>query len=89
MIMDGVSAIQICSDPGDLMKGVFRISELHFARVALEFQSLAWFAEENAVNKQPGPGTMTREEFEALPEGSYCFQIPEAWTQVKDFYAAG
>ncbi|MYN47632.1 hypothetical protein GTP23_21555 [Pseudoduganella sp. FT93W] len=68
---------------------LLHISELHFARVALEFQSLAWFAKENAVNKQPGPATMTCEEFEALPEGSYCFQIPEAWAGVKDFYAAG
>lgn len=89
MIMDGVSAIQVCADPEDLMRGVYRISELLFARVALEFQSLAWFAKENAVNKQPSPGTMTREEFEAEPEGSYCFQIPAAWAQVKDFYAAG
>lgn len=89
MIMDGVSAIQVCADPEDLMKGVYRISELHFARVALEFQSLAWFAKENAVNKQPGPATISREEFEALPEGSYCFQIPEAWAGGKDYYAAG
>jgi hypothetical protein len=44
MIMDGVSAIQVCADPEDLMRGVYRISELLFARVALEFQSLAWFA---------------------------------------------
>ena len=30
---------------------------------------------------------MTLEEFEALPKDSYCFEIPEAWGQVRDFYA--
>jgi hypothetical protein len=87
MIMDGQSAIQLCIDPSDLMRGMFRISELHFGRVALEFQSLAWFAKENAIRKQESEGTMTREEFEALPKGSYCIEIPETWAQAKDFYA--
>lgn len=87
MIMDGHSAIQLCIDPSDLMRGVLRISELHFGRVALEFQSLAWFAKESAISQQAPERTMTREEFEALPRESYCFEIPEAWSQVKDFYA--
>lgn len=41
MIMDGISAIQLCVDLRDLMRAVIRVSELYFARVALEFQSLA------------------------------------------------
>jgi hypothetical protein len=86
MIMDGQSAIQLCVDPNNLMRGVVRISELHFGRVALEFQSLAWFAKENAISKQERERSFTLEEFEALPKDSYCFEIPEAWRQVRDFY---
>lgn len=87
MIMDGQSAIQLCIDPSDLTRGVWRISELHFARLALEFQSLAWFAKESSVIKQEPERTMTREEFDALPKDSYCIEIPEAWAQARDFYA--
>jgi len=87
MMMDGLSAIQLCVDPGDLMRGVFRISELHFSRVALEFQSLAWFAKENAINNRDLDRTMTLEEFQALPKDSYCLEIPETWSHVRDFYA--
>jgi hypothetical protein len=87
MIMDGMSAIQLCVDPSDLMKGVFRVSELHFGRVALEFQSLAWFAKENAVSTQRSIRSMTREEFEVLPEGSYWIEVPDSWRQVKDYYS--
>jgi len=87
MIMDGQSAIQLCIDPTDLMRGVVRVSEMHFGRVALEFQSLAWFAKENAISKHEREQSMTLDEFEALPKDSYCFEIPEAWGQVRDFYA--
>lgn len=87
MIMDGQSAIQLCIAPDDLMRGVVRISEIHFGRVALEFQSLAWFAKENAINQEERERSMTHEEFEALPKDSYCFQIPDEWAKVTDFYA--
>lgn len=87
MIMDGQSAIQLCIDPADLMLGVVRVSEMHFGRVALEFQSLAWFAKENAISKHEREQSLTLEEFEALPKDSYCFEIPEVWGQVRDFYA--
>lgn len=86
MIMDGQNAIQLCIDPGNLMRGVVRISELHFGRVALEFQSLAWFAKENAISEQERGRSLTLEELETLPENSYCFEIPKAWQQVRDFY---
>jgi hypothetical protein len=86
MIMDGKNAIQLCIDPSDLIQGVIRVSELHFGRVALEFQSLAWFAKENAI-KQERDCSMTLEEFESLPRDSFCFEVPEAWKQVRDFYA--
>jgi|TARA_R100001369_G_scaffold8707_1_gene21035 hypothetical protein len=48
VLMDGNYALQICVDPNDMMKGVFRISEQLFLRVACEFQSLRWFAEEHS-----------------------------------------
>lgn len=47
-IMDGRSALQICPDPNDLMKGVLRVSEQLFARISCEFQSLNWFIREQA-----------------------------------------
>lgn len=87
MIMDCQSAIQLCIAPDDLMRGVVRISEIHFGRVALEFQSLAWFAKENAINQEERERSMNHEEFEALPKDSYCFQIPDEWAKVTDFYA--
>lgn len=49
VMMDGIHALQICPDPSDLMKGVFRISEQLFLRVACEFQSLRWFVEEHSL----------------------------------------
>ncbi len=49
VLMDGNYALQICVDPSDLMKGVFRISEQLFLRVACEFQSLRWFADEHSL----------------------------------------
>ena len=48
VLMDGRYGLQICVDPSDLMKGVFRVSEQLFLRVACEFQSLRWFAEEHS-----------------------------------------
>lgn len=47
-IMDGMYSFQLCLDPSDLMKGVFRVSERLFARISCEFQSLDWFVKEHA-----------------------------------------
>lgn len=30
---------------------------------------------------------MTLAEFEALPEDSFCYEVPEGWAKVRDFYA--
>ena len=30
---------------------------------------------------------MTRVEFEELPDKSFCYEVPEVWAQVRDFYA--
>jgi hypothetical protein len=49
MVMDGDCAIQLSIDPYDLMRGCMRVSELLFARVGLEFQSLKWFAQQHAL----------------------------------------
>tara|TARA_R110002167_G_scaffold91458_1_gene246065 strand:+ start:127632 stop:128939 length:1308 start_codon:yes stop_codon:yes gene_type:complete len=47
-LMDGIHAFQLCLDEGDLMKGVIRVNEQLFLRIACEFQSLSWFTEETA-----------------------------------------
>lgn len=44
VIMDGTSSFQLMVDTEDLSKGVCRVSEQLFLRVACEFQSLSWFA---------------------------------------------
>lgn len=87
MVMDGQSAIQLCLNPDDLMQGFARISELHFARVALEFQSLVWFVQENSLKVESPLPSMTKEEFDALPKEGFCFEIPKTWALAKDFYA--
>ncbi len=47
-ILDGLHAFQIMIDENDILKGVFRISEMLFLRVATEFLSLDWFVREQA-----------------------------------------
>jgi hypothetical protein len=47
-LMDGVTALEIASDPDDLGHGAYRISEVIFQRIACEFISLHGFAQEMA-----------------------------------------
>lgn len=47
-LLDGMHALQVMFDKQDIFKGVFRISELNFLRVATEFLSLEWFVGEQA-----------------------------------------
>lgn len=61
MLMDGFSSIQICLDPSDLVKGVFRISEQRFLRGVCEFQSLIWFADENSTAIKSPPDLVASE----------------------------
>lgn len=84
MLLDGMSAIQICHDPADLMKGVFRISESLFGRIALEFQSLAWFAVEFSSPLKQTPRSVSAEELAAM---TVTFSdIPQEWYNVRDCY---
>jgi hypothetical protein len=79
-VMDGDHALQICYDPADLMKGVYRCNEQRFLRVACEFESLTSFVDETmhlienlgSTSGEIGPeslGLMT-----APPEGWECVQ---------------
>lgn len=47
-ILDGQYALQVMFDERDIFKGVCRISEMLFGRVATEFLSLDWFVREQA-----------------------------------------
>ena len=88
MMMDGTHSVQVCKDPDDLYKGVFRVSEQRFGRIAGEFQSLAWFAEETARSiDEVVPAVMTAEDLEAIkaePKG--CWEIPPDWHTVRDCF---
>lgn len=88
MMMDGTHSVQVCKDPDDLYKGVFRVSEQRFGRIAGEFQSLAWFAEETARSiDEVVPAVMTAEDLEAIkaePKG--CWEIPTDWHTVRDCF---
>jgi len=86
MMMDGTWAIQLCVNPENLLEGVFRVSELHFARVGLEFQSLEWFAKENAIDLSEPVTSMSKEEFEVQPPNTVWTKVPDAWKAVRDFY---
>lgn len=83
-LMDGTHSLQICLDPADLMKGVWRISELMFFRVMTEFQSLKWFADENSSafdvrDAIEGPVT--------LDTPGLVFEMPADWANAVDFYS--
>lgn len=88
MVMDGECAVQISIDPDDLMQGCMRVSELTFARIALEFQSLGWFAKQHALQAEEPGAPITMEALNALPKDSYCVEAPREWATAKDLYAA-
>ncbi len=84
MLMDTLSSIQICLDPKDLMKGVFRISEQRFLRGVCEFQSLIWFAEENSTALKSPP------DFGAIDINSPLIsEAPAEWRNARDYYLSG
>ena len=90
MLMGEVHAIQVCKDPASLHEGVFRVSQHRFGRIAGEFQSLAWFAEETARSLvEIMPTVLTAEEIEAMkaePNGGWV--IPADWYTVRDCFDA-
>ncbi|EIK54695.1 hypothetical protein YO5_18057 [Stutzerimonas stutzeri TS44] len=82
-LMDGTHALQICLDPTDLMKGVMRISEQLFLRIACEFQSLKGFADEHstifeAIDEAQGPVT--------LDSPGLLYEPPPGWQGVRDCF---
>lgn len=81
ILMDTLSSIQVCLDPDDLMKGVFRITEQKFLRGICEFQSLIWFAEENSALLKCPPRLDGVDE-----DAPLIYDPPEEWKHVKDFY---
>lgn len=84
MLMDTFSSIQICLDPNDLMKGVFRISEQRFLRGVCEFQSLIWFAEENSTALKFPP------DFGAIDiDSGFISEAPAEWQNARDYYLNG
>lgn len=84
VLLDGTFTIQICRDPADLTKGVFRIGDSPFGRIAPEFQSLAWFVSEfSSPLKQP-PRYVTIEELTAM--NATPFDIPQTWYNVRNCY---
>ncbi len=86
MMMNGEWAMQFCLNPKNLIEGVYRISEQRFARIACEFQSLSWFAEEMSAQLTAHlPPVVTKEEYESAPE-EYITELPTDWTEVKDFW---
>jgi Holliday junction resolvase len=89
MIMDSSSAIQVCLNPQDLYQGVYRVSQHRFGRIAGEFQSLAWFAEEIARSiLEIRPEAMGLEELEEMikSQPNLIGEIPPDWHDARDCF---
>lgn len=99
ILMDGTSAIQIaprmskirgrneCKSIADDWEDrvcIFRVSELHFLRIATQFESLRWFADNLAGQVD----SMRKESPQELKEGDpYVVEVPEEWLTAKDYFA--
>jgi hypothetical protein len=76
------AAMQMCNDPGDLSKGVVRIFQPHFSRIAAEFQSLKWFVEELAHSMEDFlPAESDAEQMKLVAQ-----PIPADWYSVRDCF---
>lgn len=84
MVLNGVLAIRICLNPKELGEGVFWISEGLFSRIALEFLSLSWFAEEFSLPLKEAPQKVTAEELATM--SGLVTAIPQEWYDVRDCY---
>lgn len=84
MLMDGTWSIQITKTPENLMLGVQRISELMFLRIATEFLSIEWFAEEFSKVLDYEARPITEEVANLLP--GIIYDIPPSWKDVTDCY---
>ncbi|WP_298409599.1 hypothetical protein [Janthinobacterium sp.] len=85
VLMDGTSALQITKTPEDLMLGVFRVSELLFSRIATEFLSVEWFAEEFSRVFDGEMKTLSAEEADSIL--GLISAVPAGWENVRDCYA--
>lgn len=83
MLMDGTHSVQITKTPDNLIMGVCRISEQMLGRVATEFLSIEWFADEMSrsfdVEQRP---PMTLDEALALPGA--VTEVPRGWEDAED-----
>lgn len=88
MLMDGVHAVQLCKDPANLNNGVFRVSQQRVDRIACEFLSLAWFADETVLSIDEVQSEMTvaleRDAMNNGLEGGWSI-VPD-WHTVRDCY---
>lgn len=89
-IMNGVSAMQICKDPRDLSKGVYRISELHFLRNNISFLSLDVFVDEctkSFPNDVISLKEVTQDAFNTLVNSGQIFdeKTLKEWSEVQDY----
>ncbi|HEX7894272.1 MAG TPA: hypothetical protein VF447_08790 [Terriglobales bacterium] len=87
MLMNGTHSVQISKIPNEFA-GTWRISEQMLGRVATEFLSLEWFADEmsRTPDIEPRP-PMSLEEAEALP--GVVTSLPPGWTDAVDFWERG
>lgn len=85
VLMDGTSALQITKTPEDLMLGVFRVSELLFLRIATEYLSVEWFADEFSRVFDGEARAMSAEDAESIP--GLITAVPAGWGSVRDCYA--
>jgi hypothetical protein len=81
-LMDGSWAFQIAMNAGKSDQSVFRVSERNFGRIALEFQSLAWWiSAQVALWNEGAPKAATH-------EGAPYQEIPKHWLESKCCFAS-
>ncbi|EOA2985843.1 TPA: hypothetical protein ACPZHP_000362 [Yersinia enterocolitica] len=88
-LMDGNSAMQICKDPDDLLKGVYRISELHFLRNIASFLSVEIFVDEcskSLSDDELSTKSVTKEMYENLLRTGQIVDEDtiKKWSEIKD-----
>lgn len=83
MLMNGVHAIQITKTPDNLMMGVFRISEQLLGRVATEFMSAQWFADEYSRIFDEHPSNLVKSDDVLNIPGVITSPLP-GWDSVVD-----
>lgn len=70
--------LQICRNRDSLEQGVFRVSQHLFLRIAYEFQSIEWFANERLLAIQRIEKTLTD------GRNGPQYEVPESWFGITD-----